>query len=309
VTVTYAHDPGGPRVLKRVGSQNPTLYYGPLVELSPSGSMTKYYYADEIVARRVYPAHLISYYHKDYLGSIRLTTNAAGAVVTRNDCDAFGNATPGQRLGFTGQESDDESGLIYMDARYYEPGLGRFVSPDTIVADLLNPQAINPYSYVYNNPLSYVDPTGHQPGDPNEAPWPANRVGGQTIVHGHRYLSDPPLLDAGSFVVFDKAVLVTAQPTKLAVEEAKELKAISKVITQLSDIAEGAGQRYLATANLIIGVQKTLDTQMMHLQQTVPDYLSLLSQSYVPLPTRAGSAAATLYRMSPAPGPAAKNAP
>jgi RHS repeat-associated protein len=61
---------------------------------------------------------------------------------------------------FTGQRLDG-SGLYYYNARYYDPDLGRFISPDTIVQDPTNPQNLNRYSYCLNNPLKYTDPSGH----------------------------------------------------------------------------------------------------------------------------------------------------
>ncbi len=62
---------------------------------------------------------------------------------------------------FTGQQCDIETGLYYYRARYYNPILGRFIQPDTIVQDPLDPQSWNRYAYVRNNPLKYTDPTGH----------------------------------------------------------------------------------------------------------------------------------------------------
>jgi RHS repeat-associated protein len=62
---------------------------------------------------------------------------------------------------FTGQRENMELGLLYYQARYYLPGVGRFISADTLVPDKENPQAYNRYSYVANNPLKYVDPDGH----------------------------------------------------------------------------------------------------------------------------------------------------
>jgi RHS repeat-associated protein len=62
---------------------------------------------------------------------------------------------------FTGHINDAETGLIYMGARYYDAALGRFISADTIIASLANPQSLNRYSYVYNNPINGTDPTGH----------------------------------------------------------------------------------------------------------------------------------------------------
>jgi len=71
--------------------------------------------------------------------------------------------------GFTGKEKDEETGLMYYGARYYDPVIGRFTSMDPVTLGerskslesmLKNPQALNPYSYVLNNPLRYTDPTG-----------------------------------------------------------------------------------------------------------------------------------------------------
>ena len=62
---------------------------------------------------------------------------------------------------FTGQRLDSSTGLYYYNARYYDPYLGRFIQPDTLVPDPLNPQAWNRFSYCYNNPTSYVDPSGY----------------------------------------------------------------------------------------------------------------------------------------------------
>jgi RHS repeat-associated protein len=62
---------------------------------------------------------------------------------------------------FTGQRLDDSTGLYFYQSRYYDPALGRFIAPDTIVPEPGNPQALNRYAYVTNNPLKYTDPSGH----------------------------------------------------------------------------------------------------------------------------------------------------
>lgn len=64
---------------------------------------------------------------------------------------------------FTGQPFDSETGLYYYGGRYYDPALGRFISPDPIVPGVFSPQALNRYSYCFNNPTTLVDPTGHIP--------------------------------------------------------------------------------------------------------------------------------------------------
>jgi RHS repeat-associated protein len=60
---------------------------------------------------------------------------------------------------YTGQRLDG-TGLYYYNARYYDPTIGRFISPDNTIPDVNNPQAFNRYSYVVNNPIKYVDPSG-----------------------------------------------------------------------------------------------------------------------------------------------------
>jgi len=62
---------------------------------------------------------------------------------------------------FTGQRLDAGTGLYLMGARWYDPRIGRWISADTLVPEPGNPQALNRYAYVRNNPLRYTDPTGH----------------------------------------------------------------------------------------------------------------------------------------------------
>jgi RHS repeat-associated protein len=64
-------------------------------------------------------------------------------------------------IGYTGQRRDDATGLMYYQARYYDPLTARFTQPDSIVPDLGNPQDLNRYSYVRNNPATYTDPSGN----------------------------------------------------------------------------------------------------------------------------------------------------
>ncbi len=63
--------------------------------------------------------------------------------------------------GFTSHEVLSDSGLTHMNARLYDPELGRFMTPDSLIPDAGKPMAYNRYSYVYNNPATYTDPTGH----------------------------------------------------------------------------------------------------------------------------------------------------
>ena len=64
--------------------------------------------------------------------------------------------------GYTGHEMLDDNGLIHMNGRVYDPNIGRFLSADILVQAPTNTQSYNRYSYVWNNPMSMVDPSGYQ---------------------------------------------------------------------------------------------------------------------------------------------------
>lgn len=117
----------------------------------------------------------IKYWHKDHLGSNMVVTAANHAVVERLAYEPFGKrrfvagqtdangtlvATSTDR-GYTEHEHMDEVGLINMNGRVYDPALGRFMSADSIVPNPSFTQDYNRYAYVLNNPLTYIDPTGH----------------------------------------------------------------------------------------------------------------------------------------------------
>ena len=115
----------------------------------------------------------IRYLHRDHIGSVDLITGAGGAIVERRSYDSHGKPRaadwqPGSgflasgetRRGFTGHEHLDETGLIHMNGRVYDPELGRFLSADPFVPGAAFTQAYNRYAYAINNPLSYTDPSG-----------------------------------------------------------------------------------------------------------------------------------------------------
>ncbi|WP_319561736.1 RHS repeat-associated core domain-containing protein [Marispirochaeta sp.] len=102
------------------------------------------------------------YYHTDHLGTIEAVTDASGTEVWSANYSAFGEvlATSGsldQEPVYTGKSYDEEVGLYYFNARWYDPELGRFTSEDPIQ------DGVNWYIYVSNNPLKFVDPTGLDP--------------------------------------------------------------------------------------------------------------------------------------------------
>ena len=115
----------------------------------------------------------------DQLGTPRMVFGKTGALanVKRHDYLPFGeelssgqggrNTTLGYgasdsiRQKFTSQERDTETGLDYMHARYFASAQGRFTSADSFAGSTSNPQSLNRYAYVGNNPVNFSDPTGH----------------------------------------------------------------------------------------------------------------------------------------------------
>jgi RHS repeat-associated protein len=106
------------------------------------------------------------FYHNDHLGSVNVVTDINGTRVQLNEYDPWGAASrsegsidPDQR--FTGQKLDPETGLYYYGGRYYDAEIGRFISADPFVQTIFDPQNLNRYSYVVNNPQNYTDPSGY----------------------------------------------------------------------------------------------------------------------------------------------------
>lgn len=105
------------------------------------------------------------FYHNDGLDSTMLVTDSSGNILNSYKYDAFGdlrsaNETVSNNIRFTG-EFQDANDLIYLRARYYDPGDGRFLSQDSFLGDYNDPGTLNRYAYADNNPVLYVDPSGH----------------------------------------------------------------------------------------------------------------------------------------------------
>ncbi|MCQ1531828.1 RHS repeat-associated core domain-containing protein [Lutispora saccharofermentans] len=128
------------------------------------------------------------YYLEDELGSIIKVIGENGKTSAHYNYDEFGRPLPERKFdqnwpgpdntfGYTGYQYDVSAGLYYAQARYYMPEIGRFISEDPWPGDITAPQTLNPYPYVVNNPLRYVDPLGlnHKDLGPGGAAAPANK--------------------------------------------------------------------------------------------------------------------------------------
>ena len=163
VTTSMYYDYSGARVRK--DGSGITLYPFQGYEIDPSGTITKFIrIGGESVASNKGTSKY--FYHNDHLGSVNVVSDISGARVQLNEYDPWGAVSrsegsidPDQR--FTGQKLDPETGLYYYGGRYYDAEIGRFISADPFIQTPYDPQNLNRYSYVVNNPQNYTDPDGY----------------------------------------------------------------------------------------------------------------------------------------------------
>ncbi|WP_162250466.1 MULTISPECIES: colicin D domain-containing protein [unclassified Lysobacter] len=104
------------------------------------------------------------YHHTDALGSPVAVTDTSGTVIERTNYEPYGSAINKtvDGIGYVGHVMDRETGLTYMQQRYYDPAIGRFLSADPVSVDAGSGRNFNRYSYANNNPYGYYDPDGRQ---------------------------------------------------------------------------------------------------------------------------------------------------
>ena len=181
VTTYFFYGPNHARYHQDVGTKTTRYAGGGLFEEieDAAGTEQKAFVGANVVITTGPNGREVHWLHLDQLGSVETVTDADGEVVEAHGYDAFGaprNSTwedNGRMLhsgefasettthGFTKHEHLDAHGLIHMNGRAYDPGLGRFLSVNPFIADITNAQQLNAYSYVLNNPLSGTDPTGY----------------------------------------------------------------------------------------------------------------------------------------------------
>ncbi|OGW26080.1 MAG: hypothetical protein A2X59_10855 [Nitrospirae bacterium GWC2_42_7] len=164
-TTSLTYDPFGVRAKKSTTPGTTTYYIGEHLE-KINNELTAYVFNGGLrIAKK--SSSGTYYYHKDHLGSTLAMTAANGDEVETVNYTPYGedrnpnHPAYSSNYLFTDQEYDPETGLYNYKARLYDPVIGRFISADSIVSDPFDPQSLNRYSYVLNNPLIYTDPTGH----------------------------------------------------------------------------------------------------------------------------------------------------
>ncbi len=168
----YVYDYNGLRMVKKnyvTGTLANTVVswsdgYETKTPVGGSAQNTAYYWVNgELLSKRDNSGNRF-YYQNDHLGSASLLTNSGGSVSEETSYDPWGVVKSGggkSKFQYTGQEKDSETGLNYYNARYYSSDMRRFTQPDLVVKNVYEPQTLNSYSYVQNNPVKYTDPSGH----------------------------------------------------------------------------------------------------------------------------------------------------
>ena len=160
----YLYNADGARVKQTVDGEI-TLFLGADYEVRGGTTMEYVMNGYDRVAS-LDSAGTLRYYLSDHLNSANLIVDTAGHQLTLAEYAPYGqlsrfSGAADTPYKFTGQRLDATSGLYFMGARCYDPELGRFISPDTIVPDSFDPQTLNRYSYARNNPILFSDPSGN----------------------------------------------------------------------------------------------------------------------------------------------------
>ncbi|NOT05220.1 MAG: DUF11 domain-containing protein [Anaerolineales bacterium] len=177
-TTQFIYDGDGNMVKKIKPDGSKTIYVSGIYEVDKTsgGTVTRtvtYYPAGGAMRIVDSTNNKLYYILKDHLGSASVVTDASGVTVGEQRYYPYGETrwTTGTIYTdqlFTGQREMAGLGIYDYGARFYLPKLGRFLSADTIVPNAYNPQDLNRFSYVRNNPIRYNDPTGHMCSDPDD---------------------------------------------------------------------------------------------------------------------------------------------
>jgi RHS repeat-associated protein len=169
-SASYAYDAQGRRVRKNVsGTATEYFYSGSEIIAEKTGeNWTDYiFFSDLRIAKQTgSTASSAVYFHSDHLGSIRASTDANGNATGTCDFEPFGEFQPGStctvstNFRFAGAEYDAETGLYHFWFRRYDPNQGRWMGVDPIDGEAANPQSLDLYVYVLNDPVNLIDPFG-----------------------------------------------------------------------------------------------------------------------------------------------------
>ena len=180
-TTSFSYGPNHERFKQISGGKTTYVINGGAYEEivdNTTGSVTQKSYVDGfIVQTAIGSTTEVTYLHNDHLGSTEAMSDVNGNLLNRMSFGVWGNRQQADwqsgilatgelnafrtTKGYTGHEQLDAHNLVHMGGRVYDPTIGRFLSADLYIQSPYNTQSFNRYSYVFNNPLSYTDPSGY----------------------------------------------------------------------------------------------------------------------------------------------------
>jgi RHS repeat-associated protein/uncharacterized repeat protein (TIGR01451 family) len=169
-TVQFAYNGDGVRLEKTVSGITTTYLQDvaaplPVVLIeTTAGQSSRYIHGNDLISLEE-TAGATTFYHADGIGSTRALSDQAGATTDRYSYDVFGgtrthNGTSRQDFTYAGEQVDEETGFVFLRARYYDPEIGRFLSRDQHPGTVINSRSLNRYVYSQNNPVWLTDPSG-----------------------------------------------------------------------------------------------------------------------------------------------------
>ena len=278
-----AYDPTGSRI-KTVVNGITTYYFHPEVEktydkTNPIGETTYYFINGKRVAMRIgYDVNQTTpyYYHLDHLNSMTFQTDVGKNIVSRLTYEPYGglSSTSGNVKGeyqYNDKPYDKSTELYYYGTRYYNPDLGRFITPDNFVPgggkDL---QGLNRYAYCLNNPIKYMDPSGNDPiifqtivSDATET---SKMLPGDSEGEGFLSIPDAYLIEDNRTLAQRKKDAEANVKIKMDIAKQQAIEASDKVLMNIVDkgsdlamVVTGSELGYFATKKLIsIAARRTL---------------------------------------------------
>nr|WP_238437694.1 polymorphic toxin-type HINT domain-containing protein [Paenibacillus polymyxa] len=175
--VGYSYNGDGLLYERTEGGKTTRYYYDEeaklIAEAEVQGGTAKIIYAyvydlsGQLWARQDKASGQLQYYQLNGHGDVVGLSDSSGKELNSYSYDIWGGPekvkeTVPNVLRYAGEYWDDTTGLQYLRARWYDPGTARFMGEDTYQGEISNPQSLNWYAYVANNPLGYVDPSGHE---------------------------------------------------------------------------------------------------------------------------------------------------
>jgi RHS repeat-associated protein len=239
---SYAYDGLGHRisVVGTDGVNRVQVYSqgGQLLYTVPSGSAsTKYIYMHNHMLAEVGPGG-VQYDHTDALGSPVARTDGNRTVISQTRYEPYGYTAAGTvpGIGFTGHVNDADTGLVYMQQRYYDPVAGRFLSIDPVVTDANTGGSFNRYNYANNNPYRYIDPDGRDAADK----WGDVFKAEMSNPQGERFeaFQAPAIVVTGAMLVVPVVVAVGPTVAAAVVNVATSQKGKVAVLAILSGLSK-----------------------------------------------------------------------